>query len=369
MKRVLEIGQVVAGPTAGLILSDLGYEVIKIERPITGDISRKLSGSSSGTFPYYNRNKKSLTLDFTKEEGKEILKKLIETSDIIIENLGPGSMEKLGFSYEEVKKINDKMIYLSIKGYMNGPYENRKSLDYPVEIESGIAYMTGLNGKPMRLGGSIIDMTAAMVGIIEIMDKILKNTGGYIKIGLFETAMFLIGQHIATYQLENRDLGPINEENFAWGVYDLFTSSDNKKIFIAISTDSQWKSFCKAFNFDYKKEYETNNQRYNNRNILVPEIQRLLINMDSQNIIKKLGDYNISYGLSNKPWDLLRNEHAMKYMVPEIYKNKEISVPVMPFYSGKNNYVPELGDYNIKILKSIGYNDSDLNRFKAQNII
>ncbi len=369
MKRVLEIGQVVAGPTAGLILSDLGYEVIKIEKPIIGDISRKLSGSSSGTFPYYNRNKKSLTLDFTKEEGKVILKKLIETADIILENLGPGSMEKIGFSYEDVKKINDKIIYLSIKGYMDGPYENRKSLDYPVEIESGIAYMTGLNGKPMRLGASIIDMTAALIGIIEIMEKSMENTGGYIKIGLFETAMFLIGQHIATYQIENRDLGPINEENFAWGVYDLFLSSDNKKIFIAISTDSQWKSFCSAFDFNYKKEYETNNDRYNNRNILIPEIQRNLINIDSNCIIKKLNDYNISYGISNRPWDLLKNEHAMKYMVPEIYKNKKITIPAMPFYNGKNNYVPELGDDNVNILKSVGYNDCDISDLKAKNII
>ena len=334
MKRVLEIGSIVAGPTAGLILSDLGYEVIKIEKPVSGDISRNISANSSGIFPYFNRNKKSITLDIKNNEGKKLLEELIKTSDIIIENFGPDVMDNLGFSYNDVQKINKKIIYLSIKGYMDGPYEDRKSLDFPVEIESGIAYMSGLTNKPMRLGASVIDMVAAMLGVIKILDLETENNGGFIKIGLFETAMFLTGQHITTYQIEEKELKPLNEENFAWGIYDFFKTCDNKNIFVAIATDKQWLIFCNAFEFDYgkKDKFATNEKRHKNRDILIPEIQRVIINISSGDLISRLRRYNISYGVLNKPWDLLKNKHAMKYMVPLKYKNRMLHVPAMPFY-------------------------------------
>ena len=130
----------------------MGFEVIKIEKPGTGDVARELSGSSSGTFMYYNRGKKSLELDIRTEKGKNVFKKLVRTADIVIENMAPGTMDRLGFSYEELKKINSKIIYMSIKGYMDGPYKNRKSLDYPIEIESGHNIMKSIietGGIPM----------------------------------------------------------------------------------------------------------------------------------------------------------------------------------------------------------------------------
>ncbi len=371
MKRVLEIGNIVAGPTAGLILSDLGYEVIKIEKPLTGDISRNISANSSGIFPYFNRNKKSVTIDIKNNEGKKLLRELIKTSDIIIENFGPSVMDNLGFSYDDVKKINKNIIYLSIKGYMDGPYEDRKSLDFPVEIESGIAYMSGLTDKPMRIGSSAIDMVAAMLGVIKILDIETGNNGGFIKIGLFETAMFLAGQHIATYQIEGEELKPLNEENFAWGVYDFFKTYDNKNIFIAIATDNQWLTFCNAFEFDYgkKDKFATNEKRHINRNILIPEIQRAIININSDDLISKLRRYNISYGMLNKPWDLLKNDHAMKYMVPLKYKNKMLYVPAMPFYNGAINSIPELGENSYDILSSLGYSMDEIDLMKKKNII
>ncbi|MDP8003455.1 MAG: CoA transferase, partial [Caldisphaera sp.] len=125
--KALEIGHIVAGPTAGLLLSSLGFEVIKIEKPNEGDIARRLPGSSSGTFPYLNWGKKSISLDILKDEGKEVFKKLLKTVDVLIDNLARGTLDKAGLGYEEIKKINPRIIYASLKAYSYGPYENRKS--------------------------------------------------------------------------------------------------------------------------------------------------------------------------------------------------------------------------------------------------
>ncbi len=365
---MLEIGQVVAGPTAGLIFSDLGFRVIKIENPNGGDISRKLTGSSSGTFEYYNRGKESIALDFRTDTGKKILEGLIKNADIIVENLGPGSMDKI-INQDRIKQLNPKIIYLSIKGYMCGPYENRKSLDFPIEIESGIAYMTGLKNKPMRIGSSAIDMATAMMGVMLVLDKLRRHESGVIKIGLFETAMFLVGQHIVTYQKEKRELMPLNEENFAWGIYDFFMSSDNKKIFIAISTDTQWGDFCRAFNIPPRDEYRSNIQRYNQRDKLIPEIQKILISYNLNDIILRLNKFNISYGILNRPWDLLKNEHALMHMVNAEYNGTDFIMPYVPGARNNKKNIENLGCSSLKILRELGYTAEEIKNFIDSGVI
>ena len=361
MKRVIELGQIVAGPTAGLIFADMGFEVIKVEKPGSGDVSRELTGTSAGTFMYYNRGKKSLELDIKTDFGKEVLTKLLSTADIIVENMAPGTMEKLGFSYEDVKKINSKIIYVSIKGYMKGPYENRKSLDYPVEIESGLAYMTGTKDRPMRMGASIVDMVAAILGVTKSFQLISENKGGLVEIGLFETAMFLAGQHIATYQIEKKGLEPINEMNFAWGIYDYFMSSDNKKLFIAVATDYQWKKFCEGFGLESlitDEKFSSNNARYMHRDFLIPLIQKKLLYMNYEEIKNILDLYNISYGTLNKPWDLLHDPQALRYMVNMNYNNNSYAVPRRAFSVAQNTNAPPLGNCTKKILSDLGYSDT-----------
>ena len=372
MKRVLEIGQIVAGPTAGLMLADMGYEVIKIEKPGKGDVSRSLNGTSAGTFIYYNRDKESVSLDIGKDQGKEILRKLIKISEIIIENMAPGTMARLGFSYEECRKINPNIIYLSVKGYMAGPYHNRKSLDYPIEIESGLAYMTGISGKPMRMGASVVDMAAAIIGVSRILQYISEGTTGFIEIGLFETAMFLAGQHIATYQIEKKDLPPINEKNFAWGVYDYFLSSDNKKIFIAVATDAQWKDFCTAFDLKSLKEnknFDDNAARYDNRDIIIPEIQRNLISLDFNAIRQKLDTYNISYGVLNRPWDLLNDPQAQEYLLDTEYMDNRYKIPGLPFAEAKHHSAPTLGKDTEAVISVIGYAGDEIKKLKEEMVI
>lgn len=375
MVRVIELGHIVAGPCAGLILSDLGYDVIKVERPGAGDISRRLSKQSAGAFPFYNRNKKSLSLDLNTDLGKEIFAKLVSTSDVIIDNLGPGAVKRAGFSYEKISEINPGIIYLSLKGYGNGPYENRKSLDYPIEVHSGLAYMTGLTGRPMRVGASIIDMSAAMFGVIGILNAMLEKEktgkGKYIDVGMFETAAFFMGQHIATYQIAGIDMKPINEEGFAWGVYDFFRTRDNHDIFVAVTTDPQWKKFCEGFSLGLcnSDEYETNEKRFDRRDILIPQIRERLASMDSSEISRILDEVNVSYAYLNKPTDLLNDPHLSRKMVSEHFGGKSLKVPEIPIGSVDQRDPPTLGENTDDLLKELGFTEKELETFRDNHII
>jgi crotonobetainyl-CoA:carnitine CoA-transferase CaiB-like acyl-CoA transferase len=374
--RALEIGHIVAGPTAGLILSSLGFELIKIEKPNEGDISRRLPGSSSGTFPYLNWGKKSVTLDIFKDEGKAVFKKLLMTSDVLIDNLARGTLDKAGLGYEEIKKINPKIIYASIKAYGYGIYENRKSLDYPIEVHSGLAYMTGLKDRPLRLGASIVDIGAAMFAVIGILQKLLEReetgVGGIVDVGLFETSMFFVGQHISTYQVLDRPILPINEEGFAWGIYDFFETKDNKKIFVAVTTDKQWIDFCKSLNLNIcnDEKFRRNEDRYRNRSFLIPYLQNEIKKYNSDELINIFDKNNIGYSILNKPWDLLQDPHASAKMIKIIFNDKELKVPTPPLIKEiKSNIVPSLGEDTYKILNELGYNNEEIKKLKENGVI
>jgi len=376
MVRVIEVGHLVAGPSAGLIFSDLGFEVIKIEEPNRGDTARYFTGPSSGTFAYFNRNKKSLALNLKHEKGKEVFFKLVKTADILIDNLGFGTMNKLGLDYQVLSQQNQKLIYLSIKGYAKGPYEKRNSLDFPIEVHSGIAYMTGLKNRPMRLGASIVDISAAMLGVILALKALIEREktgkGKYLEVGLFETAILLVGQHIASYQINNnKPLNPINEEGFAWGIYDFFETKDGYKIFIGVTTDSQWQKFCKALNLSYcnDERFSTNEKRYEMRDFLIPEIAKVIKEYKKDELISLLLENNISFAELNKPWDLINDIHAKKYMVPVLWKGKEIMVPKIVNESNLITDPPELGENTEEILKELGYNENDIDYLKREKVI
>ncbi len=359
--RVIEIGHIVAGPSAGLILSELGYDVIKIERPGEGDIARRLTESSSGAFPFYNRNKRSLALDLGSEKGKEIFLKLVSTSDIIIDNLGYGAMARMGFSYEGLSNHNPRIIYVSIKGYGSGPLERRKSLDFPIEIHSGIAYMTGLTGRPMRVGGSMVDMGAAMFGVIQALHSLLEREqtgkGKLIDIGLFETAMFFMGQHIATYQINGKELKPLNEEGFAWAIYNFFGTRDGKQVFIAVTTDSQWKTFCREIGLGVceRADLEKNEGRFKKRAELESIISEKTTKMNEADLVSLLERINIPFSILKRPWDLLMDEQAIPKLAEENYLGLRLRVPSLPGGGVNTRDPPALGSSTKEIMHELGY--------------
>lgn len=375
MTKVLEIGHIVAGPTAGLIFSDLGFEVIKIERPGEGDIARRLTGSSAGAFPFYNRNKKSLTVDLSSEEGKGIFLRLVEGSDIIIDNLGYGAMARLGLTYEVLALRNPRIIYLSMKGYGKGVYEKRKSLDYPIEVHSGLAYMTGLTGRPMRVGGSLVDMSSAMFGVIAVLNAMIEmkqtGRGKYIDIGLFESAVFLMGQHIATYQINGHDLKPINEEGFAWAIYDFFPTLEGRSLFIAVTTDNQWREFCRGLDLGVCNDpsLDRNEKRFERKEMLYELISQKTSKIGIAELMDKLEKMNIAFAVLNRPWDMLNDPHASKKMVKESYEGRNILVPVTPSGGIMRGNPPSLGENTNEILTDLGFTSEEISNFRSRGVI
>jgi crotonobetainyl-CoA:carnitine CoA-transferase CaiB-like acyl-CoA transferase len=292
--RVIEFTHMVMGPTCGMILADLGAEVIKVE-PIDGDKTRRLLGSGAGFFPMFNRNKKSLSVDMKTPEGMEIIKKLISSADVVSENFKPGTMAKMGLDYETLHPSHPKLIYVSHKGFLPGPYDHRTALDEVVQMMGGLAYMTGPEDRPLRAGSSVNDIMGGIFGAIGVMAALRQRestgVGQEIQSSLYENNIFLVGQHMMQYAVTGKAAKPMPNRISAWAIYDVFEVADGEKIFLAVVSDTQWKIFCDAFKFDDlygDQTLATNNLRVVARptlkrgciNTLLPKLAPSLNRMD-----------------------------------------------------------------------------------------
>src|SRR5512133_547452 len=250
--RVIEFTHMVMGPTCGMVLADLGAEVIKVE-PVAGDSTRRLLGSGAGFFPLFNRNKKSVALDLQQPEGKEAALRLIATADVVSENFKPATMKKLGLDYDTLSRLNERLVYVSHKGFLPGPYDHRTALDEVVQMMGGLAYMTGRPGDPLRAGSSVNDIMGGMFGAIGAMAALAQREktgkGQEVQSALFENNVFLVAQHMMQFAVTGKPAAPMPGRISAWAVYDVFTVKDGEQIFLAAVSDTQWKLFCDAFGF------------------------------------------------------------------------------------------------------------------------
>src|SRR3954466_15319402 len=241
----------VMGPSCGLVLADLGAEVIKVE-PLAGDNTRRLEAAGSGFFPVFNRNKKSLAVDLAHPEGKELVLKLIRTADALTENFRPGALDRLGFSYEKLQNENPRLIYCSLKGFLKGPYEHRLALDEVTQMMGGLAYMTGLPDRPLRAGSSVIDIMGGSYGAIGILAALRERErtglGKRVTSSFFESPAYLVAQHMAQFELTGEAPPPMSVKRPAWGIYDIFETAGGGRLFIGVVTDTQWQVFCREFN-------------------------------------------------------------------------------------------------------------------------
>src|SRR5262245_13339982 len=251
--RVVEFAHMVMGPSCGLVLADLGAEVIKVEPP-AGDNTRRLEGAGSGFYPVFNRNKKSLAIDLSKEEGRAIVLRLLEKADVVTENFRPGALDKMGFSWENLSKKNPRLVYCSLKGFLKGPYDHRPSLDEVTQMMSGLAYMTGLPDRPLRAGSSVVDImggTFAAVGILAALrERERTGKGQRVTSSLFECTAYLVAQHMAQFELTGEAPPPMSVKRPAWGVYDIFDTAGGGRLFVGVVTDTQWQVFCREFKQD-----------------------------------------------------------------------------------------------------------------------
>jgi crotonobetainyl-CoA:carnitine CoA-transferase CaiB-like acyl-CoA transferase len=383
--RVVEFTHMVMGPTCGMVLADLGAEVIKVE-PIghghEGDNTRKLLGSGAGFFPMFNRNKKSLALDLKTPEGKEAALRLIATADIVCENFKPGTMKKLGLDYESLKKLNPRLIYVSLKGFLPGPYEHRTALDEVVQMMGGLAYMTGRRGDPLRAGTSVNDIMGGMFGAMGAMAALAQRAqtgeGQEVQSALFENNVFLVAQHMMQYQVTGQAAAPMPERISAWAVYDVFVVKDGEQIFLAVVSDTAWKLFCDAFNYpDLLNDPRllSNNDRVRARDWLIPILRERIQVFSAAHLSDVFEKNSLPYAPITAPHDLLDDPHlkATGGLAPdELNDGREIQTVLLPLSLNQTRLkvrhsAPRLGQHNESLLNSLGYNSEEIQKLSHPN--
>ena len=381
--KVVEFTHMVMGPAVGVILADLGADVIKVE-PLEGDNTRRLQGSGAGYFAMYNRNKSSVCLNLKSSDGLATARQIIERSDIMVENFRPGAMDKLGLGYASMRESNPGLIYCSLKGFLSGPYEHRTALDEVTQMMGGLAYMTGLPGKPMRAGSSVIDITGGMFGVIGILAALQERHGSgrgrHVSSSLFETTAFMVGQHIAQQAVLGEEPLPMSVRSSAWSVYDIFSCRDGDPVFVGVVSDSLWQRFCQEFRLDdfgANRELDSNNQRVQQRAVIIPRIQDLFATLGKEELMARLDRAGVPFAPINKPIDLVSDPHLLQggALVDVALDNGEtIKLPGLPLeFDGEKSVqrkpLPQPGQGARAHLRALGFSEPDLDRLVTQGVM
>ena len=381
--RVVEFTHMVMGPTCGMVLADLGAEVIKIE-PLAGDNTRRLLGSGAGFFAMFNRNKKSIALDLQSPQGKEAALRLIATADIVSENFKPATMKKLGLDYESLRKLDERLIYVSHKGFLPGPYDHRTALDEVVQMMGGLAYMTGRAGDPLRAGTSVNDIMGGMFGAIGAMAALAQREqtgkGQEVQSALFENNVFLVAQHMMQYAVTGQAADPMPSRISAWAVYDVFTVKDGEQIFLAVVSDTQWAIFCKAFALtDLRGDprLATNNDRVRARDWLIPLLRSQLAGHSAAELSSVFESHGLPFAPITRPQDLFDDPHlnGTGGLAPlTLPDGRETRVPLLPFTLGGERpglrlNPPRLGEHTDSLLREVGYSDQEIAVLRSARVI
>jgi crotonobetainyl-CoA:carnitine CoA-transferase CaiB-like acyl-CoA transferase len=341
---VLEFSHAIMGPSAGMILGDLGADVIKIEPVPDGDRTRRLKNAGLGFFPYFGRNKRSLAIDTNSPETRPILEALIKRADVLVENFATGSMARQGLGYDDVSRLNPAIIYCALKGFLSGPYEHRRALDEIAQMMSGLAFMTGPAGRPLRAGTSVIDILGGMGAVIgtlaALREREKTGRGQLVKSGLFEAASFIMGQQVVQHMLSGKPLVSMAEPIRAWGIYDIFTSSDGRMIFVGVVTETQWRRFCEVFarpDLAADARLGSNGARVDERSWLVPSLKGFFARFSAAELLAKCEEAELAFGPVNRPEDLIDDPHLnhqgrMKESV--VPGGGRVKVPRLPIEMG-----------------------------------
>jgi crotonobetainyl-CoA:carnitine CoA-transferase CaiB-like acyl-CoA transferase len=345
--RVVKMTHMVMGPTCGMILAQLGAEVIKVEPP-AGDKTRTLGGMGTSFFPLFNRGKRSVVLDLAKAEDREIMHRLLETADVFLENFRDGQLERQGLGPEELRKKHPHLIVAGHKGFLSGPYDHRPALDEVVQMMSGLAAMTGTREKPLRVGSSANDIMGGMFGAISILAALYQKRGGNksgadIRIGLFENCLFLVAQHMVEYEMTGRKPRSMPEREHAWPIYDIFETKGGERIFIGVVTEGHWFSFCREFGLqDFADDPTLRNttDRILARPRIIPRVAEEIKRWDVAELSARLDALNICFSPINRPEDLLQDPHVLRPggLVNNINADgKPFRVPALPVeWNGHN---------------------------------
>ena len=387
--RVLELSHIVAGPSGGIILGDLGADVIKIEHPVTGDTARSHSNAGQ-TFYAFNRNKQYLALDLRKADGKKIFEKLVAKADVVLDNFAPGALKRLGLDYAWGRRVNPRIIYCSVKGFLPGPYADRPFLDELAQMAGGLAYLTGYKDRPMRAGASITDIGAATYGVIGILSALYRRErtgeGDCVEAGLYETIVFWISQYIVGAQMTGVNQPPRGARasgmgaNMGWGVYRLFPTRDGKQIFIAVTGNRHWTGLCDVLGFsDWRDATEFNSNR--KRGVHKPRINErvaaAVVDLDNDDIAERLYKALVPFAPVNTPLDLVDEKHLNegdRWMRLKV-GDKQFKLPKLPIHMGRTRDFETreqpggLGAHTDTILATLGYTSQEIETLKSKQVV
>jgi crotonobetainyl-CoA:carnitine CoA-transferase CaiB-like acyl-CoA transferase len=380
--RVVEFAHMVMGPSCGLVLADLGAEVIKVEPP-AGDNTRRLEAAGAGFFPVFNRNKKSLAIDLQQAEGRELVLKLLNKADVLTENFRPGALDKLGFSWDALSKANPRLIYCSLKGFLEGPYNHRPALDEVTQMMGGLAYMTGLPDRPLRAGSSVIDIMGGTYGAVGILaalrERETTGRGKKVTSALFESTAYLVAQHMAQFELTGEAPLPMSVKRPAWGVYDICETGDGGKLFIGVVTDTQWEVFCREFGepeLAADPRLKTNGMRVKERAWLLPKVNEITRKHTLADLSAKLEAIGLPFAPIAKPWDLLDDPHlnASGGLLETKINSKTIRVPALPLALDgkrltKRTDPPRVGEHGRELLAELGCSPQDIEALRGRRIV
>jgi crotonobetainyl-CoA:carnitine CoA-transferase CaiB-like acyl-CoA transferase len=380
--RVLEFSHTVMGPTAGLVFAELGADVIKVEPAPRGDQTRGLGGFGAGFFAAFSRNKRSLAVDLKTPEGQAIIHRLVPTMDLVLENYGPGTMERLGCGYDQPAAFNPRLIYLALKGYLSGPYEHRPALDEVVQFQSGLAFMTGPIGHPLRAGASVIDMLGAVFGVVAAQAALRERerTGKGQRVGsaLFESAAFLMSTHMAGMTATGLEARPMPARRGAWAIYEVFETADGGQLFIGVTSDQQWSRFVDEFSLQElaaDPRLATNVMRLAERAWLIPALQEMLARIPQAEAAARCERANISWARVGQPGDLFTDPHLLATGgLLDVFisragggEGKKAGLPALPVEFGQSRdrpgirmQPPRLGEHTRDVLAEAGYSQEEI---------
>ena len=378
--RVLEFSHTIMGPCAGLVLADLGADVVKVEPAPAGDHTRRLPGFASGFFATFNRNKRSLALDLKQEAGRAVAHRLAAQADVVLENYGPGTMERLGCGWEQLSATNPRLIYLALKGFLAGPYEHRPALDEVVQFQAGLAYMTGPPGRPLRAGASIIDILGAVFGVTAVLAALRERDrtgkGQRVSSALFESAVFLMGSHMAGLAATGEEPPPMPARRGAWGIYDVFATAGEGQLFIGVTSDQQWARFCDAFGLDAMKadaRLATNAQRARERSWLIPALQEVFATLPYDTVTARCEAAGISWAPVGRPKDLFTDPHLLagggllQTAISALGGGALFGLPALPVEFGAKRgrpglarQPPRMGEHSREVLAEAGFGSAEV---------
>jgi crotonobetainyl-CoA:carnitine CoA-transferase CaiB-like acyl-CoA transferase len=388
--RVVEFTHMVMGPTCGMILGDLGAEVIKVE-PLAGDATRRLLGSGAGFFGTFNRNKKSLAVDVKNPRGREVVLRLVGSADVFSENFKGGTMDALGLGWEALSRLNPRLVYVSHKGFLGGPYEHRTALDEVVQMMGGLAYMTGPEGRPLRAGTSVNDIMGGMFGAIGALAALARREktgrGQEVHSALFENSVFLVAQHMMQFAVTGRPAAPMPSRISAWAVYDVFTVKGGEQIFLAAVSDTQWALMCDEFGFaDLKADARlaSNNDRVRARDWMLPLLRERFAALAAAELARRFDAVGLPYAPITRPQDLFDDPHlaATGGLAPVTLPADasgaghpvDTRTPLLPITlggerPGLRHPPPALGQHTAEVLRDLGYTGAEIKALCRDGVV